>query len=80
MNKTFHYLGFARSFMLNGVGMLVLCAPSTVWQDVGVFAPNIATHFESVGMYMNLAIAQECPDILAEVEKEYSQLEFHLPT
>jgi hypothetical protein len=80
MKPGFHYLDFTRSCMLNGVGMLVLCAPSLSRERIEYSHLGIGQYFQNVGYYLHAAIENESPLLAEELRKQENQLELHLPT
>jgi len=65
--------------MLNGVGLLVMCAPSLSRESIGYSHVGIGQYFQNVGFYLHAAIENESPLLAEEVRKQEDQLEFHLP-
>jgi len=74
-----HHLDFARSCMFNGVGLLVLCAPSLSRERMEYSHLGIGQYFQNVGFYLHAAIERESPLLADEMRKQENQLELHLP-
>lgn len=70
MKKISNYFNFTRTCLLNGVGLLVCCAPSICREPTQFYNPGIGHYFENVGIYLFSASAIESPQLADELLRQ----------